>query len=508
MAKYIIAHDFGTTGNKATLYNQDGQLLKSTFSAYRTYYPHTNWAEQDPDDWWKAVCDSTSKLINESNIDREEVAVISFSAQMMGCLPLDRNGTPLRRSIIWADQRSVKEAARIREKIGEDIVYQISGNRISPTYSGEKIMWVKENEPEIYRNTYKFLHAKDYIVYRLTGRFVTDYSDASGMNLFDIKKKEWSPELIEATGIDLDKLPDPYPSTQVVGEVRPDIADELSLKPGTPVVIGAGDGPAASVGAGVVREGNVYNYIGSSSWIALATREPILEPEHRTFNYVHVDPEMYMPAGTMQSAGASYNWLKENVCLLEKQVAETLNLSPYELMNLSLQRSTPTAHNLLFLPYLMGERSPYWDPDVKGAFIGLTLKHNRSDLIRAVMEGVTFHLKLIGEIFNNVMEFKQIRVIGGGARGLIWRRIMADVYNKEVLKPQILEEATSLGAAIAGGVGVGIFPDLYIAEKLNPITDVQEPDPENVAQYERLYPVFKEAYQALIEINKKLTQPE
>lgn len=504
MAKYILAHDLGTTGNKASIYNEEGKLVSSVFSGYKTYYSYVNWAEQNPEDWWKAVTDSTKELISKSKINKEEIAVVSFSAQMMGCLPVDKEGRPLRRSIIWADQRSIKQAKELSNNLGEETVYQITGHRISPTYSVEKIMWVRDNEPENYKDAYKFLHAKDYIVNKLTGKFVTDYSDATGMNLFDIKSKKWSPEILEASGVDIEKLPTPHASYKVVGEVAAKVADEVGLAAGTPVVIGGGDGACATVGAGVVREGKAYNYIGSSSWIALATKEPILDEKRQTFNWILMDPEMYMPCGTMQSAGASYNWAKENICHLEKKIAGELDISPYELMNLSIEKSNPTANNLIFLPYLMGERSPYWNPDAKGAFIGLTLKHNRNDILRSVMEGVTFNLKIISEIFEDVIDFKEIRVIGGGARGRIWRQIMADIYNKKILMPQILEEATSLGAAVAGGIGVGIFESFDIVEDLNPIVDVQMPDMDNVRQYEQIFPVFKKAYYSLVDIYEML----
>lgn len=506
MGKFILAHDFGTTGNKATLYNQQGKLINSTFSGYDTFYPDVNWAEQKPEDWWQAVCESTKKLVKQSDIKKEEIAVISFSAQMMGCLPLSKEGEPLRNSIIWADQRSVKQAGRLKKKVGREQMYKITGHRISPTYSLEKIMWVMDNEPEIYEKTHKFVHAKDYIVNKLTGEFVTDYSDASGMNLYDINNKCWSPEILEVTGVDKEKLPEVCSSSDVVGKVKAKIAEEVGLKAGTPVVIGAGDGPAASVGAGVVKEGKAYNYIGSSSWIALATQEPILDSERKTFNWLHMVPDMYMPCGTMQSAGASYGWLKDTLCQVEQQAACDLDLSPYELMDLSVEASQPGAKNLIYLPYLMGERSPHWNPEAKGAFIGLTLRHNRKDIIRSVMEGVTFNLKIISEIFENEIDFSRIRVIGGGAKGLTWRQIMADIYNKNVQMPQILEEATSLGAAIAGGVGVGIFNSFDVAAELNPVVDVQKPRVENVKKYAELYPVFKKAYSSLIDVYSSLAK--
>ncbi|HLV08604.1 MAG TPA: FGGY-family carbohydrate kinase, partial [Halanaerobiales bacterium] len=416
------------------------------------------------------------------------------------------NGNPLRRSIIWADQRSVKQAEKLIGKVGAEKVYNLTGHRASPSYSVEKIMWIMDNQPEIYEKTYKFIHAKDYIVNKLTGEFVTDYSDASGMNLYDINKKQWSPEIISAIGLDKDKLPEVRSSFDVIGKVSKVVAEEVGLKAETPVVLGSGDGAAAGVGAAVVKEGSAYNYIGSSSWIALATEKPILDSEQQTFNWIHMDHNMYMPCGTMQTAGASYNWLKNTLCQIEQQAAKNLGLSVYELMDLSVEESETGANNLLYLPYLMGERSPHWNPNAKGAFVGLTLKHDKKDIIRAVLEGVSFNLKIISEIFENKIDFSKIRVIGGGAKGRTWRKIMADIYNKEVLMPKILEEATSLGAAIAGGVGVGIYSGVEVAEELNPVIERELPDQENVKKYQKLYPVFKNAYFSLTDVYDRLSE--
>lgn len=503
--EYILAHDLGTTGNKATLYDSAGKLVASSFHSYATHYPGVNWAEQNPLDWWKAVCVSTQDLLKKARISKKNVACVSFSGQMMGCLPLDKQGNPLRNSIIWADQRGVEQANRIREIVGEDEVYAITGHRISPTYSAAKIMWVRDNEPGIFKKVHKFVHAKDYIIYRLTHRFATDYSDASGMNLFDIQKREWSSQMLKLIRIPVEILPELHTSIDVVGEVTREISEEAFLGPGTPVVMGGGDGPCAAVGAGVVREGSSYNYVGSSSWIALASRKPIYDPEKRTFTFSHLDPGMFMPAGTMQTAGGAYQWLKDNICWVETRAAREAKVDPYEIMDLKAESVEPGAHSLLFLPYLMGERSPHWNPDAKGAFIGLTLTHKREHLIRSVLEGIVFNLKIILDAFEHQgARVEEVRVIGGGAKGRLLRQIMADVYGRKILCPLLLKEATSLGAAIAGGIGTGIFKNFRVAERLVKIVETQSPRPSARERYERLYPIFKNAYQALVPIYEQI----
>lgn len=503
---YIVAHDLGTTGNKTTLYNAQGELKASCFCEYGTAYPHANWAEQNPDDWWRAVCISTNKILEKSKVKPEAVKVISFSGQMMGALPVDKKGIPLRQAVIWADQRGVEQACYLRDRVGMETIYMITGHRSSPSYSAAKIMWIRDKEPEIFKKTFKFLQAKDYIVLKLTGKFVTDYSDASGTNLFDLRKKVWSEEIFARVDIPMEVLPELHPSTSIVGEIMKEVAAESGLVAGTPVVIGGGDGSCAAVGAGVVSEKSAYNYLGSSSWVALATREPIYDPKMRTFNWVHLDPSLYSPCGTMQSAGGSLQWAKEELCSGERKAAEALGLDPYELIDLEIAQSDKGAQNLLFLPYLLGERSPHWNPRARGAFIGLTRKHTKKDMLRAILEGVSFNLRIIIEAFGEQgAKIENIRVIGGGAKGRIWRKIMADIYGKPILFTAHPLEATSLGAAIAGGIGVGIFKDFSVTEKLIKIAERQEPNAENVRFYTSLFDIFKESYQHLLPIFDKLS---
>lgn len=505
MGNYILSHDLGTTGNKATLYDREGNLLASSFYPYPTYYPYPNWVEQNPLDYWEAVKSSTQELLAKSKVRSQEIAVISFSGQMMGCLPVDRSGNPLRNIIIWADQRGVKEAKFIREKLGEDKVYKITGHRISPTYSASKILWIRNNESDVFNKTYKFLLAKDFIIYKLTGKWVTDFSDASGTNLFDIQKEVWSEEIISSLGIPLEKLPEPHSSLDVVGELTTSSADELELVLGIPVVVGGGDGACAACGAGVVEEGDAYNYLGASSWIAIASKRPIYDSKLRTFTFHHLEPGLFMPTGTMQSAGLSYQWARDNLAVREKEVAGNFSLSPYEIMDLEAEKIPPGCENLIFLPYLLGERSPHWNPNARGVFIGLTPRHTRVHLIRAVLEGVGFNLRIILDAFlMQGIEIREIRLIGGGGKSRLWSEILANIFERDILRMKVLEEATSLGSAIAGGVGVGIFPSLKVAKELVKIKERVIPEESKMAVYKRIFPVFIDAYNRLIPIFDEL----
>lgn len=507
MKRYIIAHDLGTTGNKATLYDQEGVLVGSAFYSYQTDFAHPSWAEQNPEDWWQAVCTSTHQLLKSTGVRGDDIACVTFSGQMMGCVPLDRQARPLRPAIIWADQRAVEQERWVGERVSFEDIYRLTGHRLSSSYSLHKILWLRDHQPDIYRDTYKFVHAKDAMVARLTGAFVTDPSDASGMNLYDLEQGRWSEPILDAVGLNPDQLPDVRPSIDVVGEVRPEVADEVGVAAGTPVVIGGGDGACAAVGAGVVSEGTAYNYVGSSSWIALATAKPLLDPDFQTVTFAHIVPNMFMPTGTMQAAGAAYQWARDQLCLPEVQAAAALGESPYELMDLEAEKSPVGANGLIFLPYLLGERSPYWNPQARGAFIGLTIRHTRADLIRAVLEGVTMNLRIILEAFTSQgARIDAMRIIGGGARGRVWNRIMADLYGLPIRRLAILEEATSMGAALAGGVGVGLYPDFSMAEMMNRTVETVTPDPSAGAVYKKIFPLFAAAYHALKPVCDVLAQ--
>lgn len=495
MKKYLLAHDLGTSGNKASIYSTDGELIQSTVYSYGTHYFNDVWAEQNPNDWWNAVKETTRAFLKK--VPADEIAAISFSGQMMGCLCVDANGTPIRDSIIWADMRATKQAKEVEDKLGAEEFYNIVGHKISSSYSLAKLMWLKENEPDTYKNTYKMLNAKDYIIYRLTDKFATEYSDASGTNMLDLNKLEWSDIILEAAGIDRDKLPDAYPSTHVIGGVTSKAAAEIGIAEGTPVVMGGGDGMCASVGTGCIKEGIAYNYLGSSSWISIATKKPIFDKKMRTFNWAHIVPGYIGPCGTMQCAGGSYNWLKNNICMHETEEAQKTGESPYELINRLAEESQIGSNGITFLPYLIGERSPRWNPQAKGAFLGLKMENARADICRSVLEGVILNLNVILSILKENAPINDMTVFGGGAKGSIWLRIMADIYNMPIKKLNFVEEATSIGAAVTAGVGVGVLSDFDTIDRFIRIVDTIEPIKENHMKYAHSIQLFEECYKAI-----------
>lgn len=479
---YILAHDLGTSADKANLFDAEGNWLAGHSEGYPVDYPQAGWAEQDPDAWWRAVCAATRALLDRSGVSPRDIAAVSFSGQMMGVIALDAQLRPLRSAIIWADQRATAEAEFIAERCGADDVYRRTGHRVSAAYSAAKILWLRRHQPDLFAQARVFVTAKDYIALRLTGVVATDYSDASGTNLFDLEARAWCPDLLQALELDEARLPRPVPSSTVIGAVTAAAAEETGLAVGTPVVIGGGDGACATVGAGVVDAGDAYCVLGTSAWIAFASPRPLLDPQRRVFTFHHLLPDGYIPMGTMQSAGGAREWLLRAVSEPDESAVAQVE---------------PGSKGLIFLPYLIGERSPWWNPQARGAFVGLTMNHGPAEMHRAVMEGVAFNLKLILEALSERAPLRSLRLIGGGARSAIWPRILADVFGVPLEIPALVAEATSWGAAVAGGVGAGVYRDWRIARVHTRVQTVIEPDARHQARYAELRPTFEQLYRAL-----------
>lgn len=493
---FIISHDLGTTGDKGCIWDLDGNLIASSKCSYPLYRPRPTWAEQDPEHWWRAFKVSTKRLLKQAHVDPREVEAIGFSGQMMSCLPLSARGEPLRRAIIWMDQRSFEQAEEIKRRIGEWEYYTITGVRPNATWSLSKFMWLRDNQLEILRKTYRFLMAKDYIVMRLTGNFVTDYSDASLSGSLSVRDRNWAFEILSELGIPSDLFPEIKHSTYVVGELGAKEAKEVGLAQGTRVVLGGGDGPCATVGSGCVSEGDVYVYVGTSSWISASTSKHLKDPKMRFFNMWHLDKDLFTPAGTMQMAGGSFDWIRG--ILFEKRRYS----STYEHMEKLASEVELGAAGMIFIPYLMGERAPVWDSRARGVLFGITPAHNQGHLIRAVIEGVSINLRLILEAFEeNGVNVKEIRMIGGVVKSGLWRTVLTDCLGKPTLLVANPEEATSKGAMLAAAVGDGVFSDFRSAIRSVNIQERLIPNEENfkryqdikarfISIYERLRPVF------------------
>ena len=507
MSALILSHDIGTTGDKATLFRDDGTLVAASFAAYPTSYPKPGWAEQDPRDYWTAFCRSTRELLEASGRAAADIAAVAFSGQMMAALAVDKEGTPLRPSIIWADVRATRETEELGRRVPASRVYRITGHKLSPSYAVEKILWIRANEPDVYRRTAKFIQAKDFLAVCLTGRMCSDYSDASGWNLFDITSLRWSDEILAASGISRSLLPELFESIDVVGKVTAGAAAASGLAQGTPVVIGASDGACATCGSGVVKEGDAYLCLGTSTWMATASGRPFFDPQERTSTFLHYVRGLYQPCGSMQAGGGSLKWFRDTLGDSEHAAANQSSVDAYQLLTEKACATPPGAEGLLFLPYLMGERSPWWNPAARGCFVGLSMRHGKGHLVRAVLEGVAYNMRIIADSFaGQGMRPGVMRIIGGAAKSGPWRQIFADVLEMPVAMLNFRDEATSIGAAIAGGVGVGIFPNIEEAARIVKVTETTNPDPSHYAVYRRLYPVFQKTYEQLRPVFDSLTE--
>lgn len=496
MEGFFLTHDIGTSCDKAALVDLQGRVRCVRSQGYPIHFGPDGQAEQDPLDWWRAFCGNNAALLAEMGPCR--ILAVAVSGQMMACLPVDRQGEPLCRAMIWADSRSEAETGEIVERLGAERYYALTGMRASSHHTLSKMRWLMKNEPQTYEKTFRFLAAKDYINFRLTGRFATDREDAAYMHAYDIRRREWSPELLDAAGLDLEKMPEALGAASVLGTVSGERAAEAGLAPGIPVVLCTGDGDAATLGAGVVDLGDAYTSIGTSSWVSSLSGTDRLDPRRRTAKADYFGA--WRDSGTMQAGGFSYGWMKDILGGMEIQEAERTGRGVYQLLDSAAARVPVGSNGVLFLPYLLGERCPWWDSRLSGAFLGLTGDTRREDMVRAVLEGVALHLGIILDMLREICPGsapKAMRLIGGGGKSALWRQIFADVYDLPVLETNVAEEAGALGCAVMAGVGLGLYPDIRVIRQFETCKSVTQPRREAVERYAELRGVLAGAAEAL-----------
>jgi xylulokinase len=486
----IVAHDLGTTGNKASLHDEQGRTLAVLTVDYPANFASGGVAEQDPEHWWEAVGTATRRLLDAAGVPGSAVAGVGLSGQMMGAVFLDGDHRVVRPAMIWADHRSTEQADRLVADVGQAEAYRRLGHRIHPTYTLAKMMWVRDNEPENWARTRHVCVAKDFVVHRLTGTLVTDPSDASGTDAYDQLSGQWSERLLRAAGIPPEILPPIVESTTVVGGLTPAAAAHTGLLPGTPVVLGGGDGPMAAVGAGVITpDDGAYVCLGSSSWISASSPRPLHDPAMRSMTFNHVVPGHFVPTATMQAGGASLSW-----------VADLLGAAGagYEELLQGAAKARAADEGLFFLPYLLGERSPHWNAGAAGVFAGLQRHHAAGHLVRAVLEGVAFNLRTcIAAFTENGIPVDSVDVIGGGATSDVWMQVLADVWQVPVRRRSIVADANSLGAAVTAAVALGLVPDFGVARSLSTTTAEFLPDGARGDLSREQHEIFLEAYDRL-----------
>ena len=488
----IIAHDLGTTGNKASLHSDDGKMLQHCTISYPAHFASGGVAEQNPMDWWNAVGGASKKLLQMANVSADQITGIGISGQMMGAIFLDENFNPTRDAIIWADFRAQKQSDLLIEKIGLEKAYKKLGHRLNPTYSISKVMWVRDNQPDIWAKTKHICIAKDFVNQKLTGRFVTEPSDASSTNCFDQIKLNWDAEILNAANIPISYFPEIVSSTTVIGGLTKDAADHVGLNAGTPVVAGGGDGPMAALGAGIIEPSDgAYVCMGSSSWVAVSTDKPLHDSKMRSMTWNHIVPNKFSPTATMQAGGASLQWMVEDLLPASEK-------DRYKILLDEAGKVNSSDDGLFFLPHILGERSPYWNPSAAGAFIGLGRHHDRSYLVRAVLEGVAFNLLTCIQAFtDNGVPIKQVDVIGGGAESALWLQIFADIWGVKVRSRSIVEDTNSLGAAVTTLVALG-KGEFSMVKELSTITAEFNPTSQS-QKYQKQHKIFLDGYYKLEE---------
>jgi len=503
MDKKIISFDLGTGGNKATLYDVEGNCLASAFVPYTTQYPQVGWHEQRPEDWWNAVVESTSKLLKSSGVDINDIVCLGISGHSLGAVPVDENGNLLRdETPIWSDIRAQQEVDDFFKKIDPDEWYLSTGNGFpAACYTVFKVMWYRNHEPEMWKKIHKILGTKDYINYKLTGKFMTDYSYASGTGIYNLKGWKYDERFIAASQIHAEVWPEIVPSTHILGEIAPEIAQILGLGDGVKVVCGGVDNSCMALGAKNVRDGRVYTSLGSSAWIAVSADQPILDKKYKPYVFAHVVPQMYTSAVSIFSAGTSFAWVKDNLCDEFIQEAEKENKDVYTLMNREAEKAPVGSNKLLFNPSLAGGTSQDASVHIRGAYIGLDLKHGKAELIRSAMEGIAMNLRLRLDFLRKYIRLEdEILFVGGGAKSRFYLGIFADVFNTRIIKTNIDQDAGALGAAAIAAVGCKLWNDFNRIDEIHKVENVVEPDKENNQVYEKLLPIFDLAadYQARI----------
>jgi len=506
-AKYILAHDTGTGGNKAVLCDLTGNVIHSVYKDYGISYPRPEWVEQDPDELWQTVAATSLQVIRESGVDPKAIIGVGVSAQMWNTLPVDERGKPLSPMMSWLDLRSVKQADRLFAGDMPKFLFDNTGNIPTAKDSIPKILWLKEERPEIWKKTAYLLDCKEYILFKLTGKIAIDLVGASVYFLFNPYTKKWSKEVCDKLGIPIEKLPPAYPCTDVIGEITPEAAKATGLNPGTPVVICAGDVAVAQTGAGANREGKVHLCIGTATWVGVSTSTFKNDPEKPFWGLNHIDPNKYIIAGEMETGGGALMWFRDALCQEEKRLAKESGRSSYQLLTEMAESIPAGSDKLIFLPWLSGERAPVLDHYARGGFIGLNMSHNKSHMVRSVMEGVAFHLRWIIESMEKTgFQIDGFNAIGGGCNSPVWLQVIADVTGKELSKVKNHLEAGAAGAALTVAVGLGVYPSVEAIDDLIQIERVVRPNPANRTRYESLYREYRELYNLLVPVHRRLYQ--
>ncbi|MFW9895179.1 MAG: FGGY-family carbohydrate kinase [Candidatus Thorarchaeota archaeon] len=505
---YVAALDLGTTGCRTYIFDLAGAIIASDYQEWESYFPSPSYVEQNANTWWDSIKKTSERALTKSGIDKTDIVSLSVTNQRETIVPVDNEGNPLHNAIVWQDRRTIKQVKFIEKEIGIDKVYKTTGLTIDPYFSATKILWFKEKKPEIYKKTYKFLLVSDFIIHKLTGNFYTDFSNASRTMLFDVNNRYYSEDIASELEIDLDKMPEALECGIDIGEIT---NDEILFDKKTLVVTGAGDQQSAALGVGVVSPGEIKCTTGTGSFLLAYLNKPNFDPQKRVLCSCHAVPGTWVQEASVFTSGATLRWFRDQVGQAESILAKEMGQDPYEVMTAQAEESPIGANGLILIPHLVGAGAPHWNPHSKGLIFGLALGHQRKDIYRAVLEGVAFEIRKNIEVFKEIgLEPKELKLTGGGSRSDLWNQIYADVLGLTCVR-NVIEEATSLGAAILAASGAGIYPDIAkAAENLCKIDKQWVPDVNNSKFYNKLYDFSYQLYNCLENNNfyKKLQKLE
>jgi xylulokinase len=490
--------DIGTSGCKTLLIDDRGEVIVKATEEYPLSTPRPGWSEQNPEDWWKAVKNTVRRAVKD--LDRpDDIKAIGLSGQMHGLVALAADGRVLRPAILWNDQRTGRQCQEVYDTVGGlEGLLRLTNNRMLPGYTGGKILWVRQHEPRVYEKTAMMLNPKDYIRFCLTGEYATEVSDASGTGLFDVRRRRWCEPLLEMLDIPRERLPGCHESPEVSGRLGPGVAGELGLRPGVPVAGGGGDSVVQTTGTGLVEPGILGTTIGTAGIVAMALDKCHDNPGGNLQVFCNNMPGKWHTMGVTLAAGGSLRWLRDTLCGTEQEVARWLGEDVYGLLTREAARVEPGSEGLLFLPYLIGERCPHPDPQAKGAFVGLTLRHDRRHILRSVLECIIYSLKDVTELIKEMgIPILHIRTSGGGALSDLWRQIHADVFGSEVVTVSGSSEGGAYGAALVAGAGVGVWGSVEEAVEVVKAETSTAPITKNMEIYGRLFPIYRDLYVAL-----------
>jgi gluconokinase len=506
----MIGVDIGTTSTKAVLFEENGKIVAKANEEYPLYTPTTSVAEQDPDRIFQAVVHTLNGVMAESGAGAEDVLFVSFSSAMHSVIAVDPEGKPLTKCITWADNRSAAQSARLKNELHGHELYLRTGTPIHPMSPITKLMWLREDHPELFHKAEKFISIKEYVLAKLFGEYAVDYSIASATGMMNLEKLDWDEEALQIAGVSRERLSRLVPTTYTFHGLNPAYAADMGLAASTPFIIGASDGVLSNLGVNAIEPGVVAATIGTSGAVRTVTDRPVTDPKGRIFCYALTERH-WVIGGPVNNGGMLFRWVRDEFAASEMETAKRLGIDPYDLLPKIAEQVRPGSEGLLFHPYLSGERAPLWNPNARGSFFGLTMHHKKEHMIRAVLEGVIFNLyTVLLAMEEQIGRPNRIQATGGFARSPLWRQMMADIFDQEVVVPESFE-SSCLGAAVLGLYAIGRTDSLGVVSGMVGATHVHKPIKENAAVYHQLLPIFisiarklEDEYEAIAQFQQRL----